>query len=191
MPNLRSRPRPPIPPTRQGLSIAFDARSLYQERGPPKIVPIKFRHYLSIVSYRRHRVALTRVLTGSHHLAVERLKWARDDTGRKLDIERPRRLCRFCKREPESPEHAVLACNAHPELISVRRDFWQRMHALPSQPLPALVLHAPSLAQQLQAIVAFKPAARLVARLAYRALEVYKTVPMFVPIAPTSQSRDN
>lgn len=95
------------------------------------------------------------------------------------------RLYKFFNREAESPEQAILGCNAQPDLIQARRDFWLGMHELPPQPLPVLVLHAPSRAKQLQAIVSFKLAARLISRLAHHTLEIYKYVPMFVPLATT------
>ncbi|KAF6749084.1 hypothetical protein DFP72DRAFT_1143429, partial [Ephemerocybe angulata] len=92
-----------------------------ERRGdPPRVIPIKFRHYLSVITYRKDRVALTKILTGCHELAVERLKWARNADGEKVTFDRPQRLCRFCKHKAESPEHALLGCNACPDLVSVR-----------------------------------------------------------------------
>ncbi|KAF6741672.1 hypothetical protein DFP72DRAFT_781956, partial [Ephemerocybe angulata] len=107
------------------LYLLKDRLEPNERRGsPPTVVPIKFRHYLSMVSYRKHRVALTKILTGCHELAVERLKWAKNDLGENLKIDRPQRLCRFCKASPESPEHALLECNASPSLVLIRREFW-------------------------------------------------------------------
>ncbi|KAF5334783.1 hypothetical protein D9611_012913 [Ephemerocybe angulata] len=154
------------------------------ERGgdPPRVIPIKFRHYLSVITYRKDRVALTKILTGCHELAVERLKWARNADGEKV-FDRLQRLCRFCKHKAESPEHALLECNACPDLVSARRQFWAKMHELPAQPLPPLVLHAPTLVKQLQAIVSHRPATRLIARLASQSLEIYNARPMYIPDA--------
>ncbi|KAF6742830.1 hypothetical protein DFP72DRAFT_859846 [Ephemerocybe angulata] len=47
------------------LYLLKDRLEPNERRGsPPTVVPIKFRHYLSMVSYRKHRVALTKILTG-------------------------------------------------------------------------------------------------------------------------------
>ncbi|KAF6741047.1 hypothetical protein DFP72DRAFT_760277, partial [Ephemerocybe angulata] len=96
------------------LYLLKDRLEPNERRGsPPTIVPIKFRHYLSSVTYRKHRVALTKILTGCHDLAVERLKWSRTVTGERVTINRQERLCRYCKEKSESPEHAMLECNAN------------------------------------------------------------------------------
>ena len=79
--------------------------------------------------------------------------------------------------EPYHPE------NANADLVSIRREFWEKVHQLPQRPFPPMLLHAPSLAKQLQEIIAYKPAIRLVARLVYRSLAVYKTEPVYIPMA--------
>ena len=66
-----------------------------------------FRHYLHISNV-RHRRALTRILLGCHLLASERLSWS--DRYR-LHVPRAERLCRLCKADVESPEHALFDCN--------------------------------------------------------------------------------
>ncbi|KAJ7028809.1 hypothetical protein C8F04DRAFT_902166, partial [Mycena alexandri] len=98
----------------------LDAPKLYLLRGrlePEKggtavLKTLQFRHYLNVVNP-KHRKALTRLLLSSHGLALERLRWVEL---RRPRIDRNLRVCRFCKAEIESPEHAMLECDAQPDL---------------------------------------------------------------------------
>ncbi|KAF6742637.1 hypothetical protein DFP72DRAFT_822055 [Ephemerocybe angulata] len=146
---------------------------------PPQIVAIKFRHYLSVPSL-KHRVALTKLLTASHELAVERLKWARTPTGERVDLPRDRRLCRFCHLHAESPEHALLECKGNLDLVQLRHIFWQKMRLeLPQLPLETSGLA--SLVDGLKWIIANRPTIRLVAKFAYQVLSLYSLAPIYIP----------
>ncbi|KAJ6506240.1 hypothetical protein C8R47DRAFT_930663, partial [Mycena vitilis] len=81
---------------------------------------LQFRHYLNVVNP-KHRKALTRLLLSSHCLALERLRWVES---RRPRIDRNLRVCRFCKAEIESPEHALLECTAEADLVALRDDFF-------------------------------------------------------------------
>ena len=75
-----------------------------------------FRHYLKVDNY-EHRKAITHIVLSCHFLAVERLRW------RRPIIPREERLCRFCKQEIETPEHALLECKTNTELLNIREKF--------------------------------------------------------------------
>ncbi|KAF8180522.1 hypothetical protein K438DRAFT_1460333, partial [Mycena galopus ATCC 62051] len=77
---------------------------------------LQFRHYLNVVNP-KHQKALTQLLLSSHCLALERLRWVEFRCPR---IDRDLRVCRFCKAEIESPEHALLECTAELELVRLR-----------------------------------------------------------------------
>ncbi|KAJ6449896.1 hypothetical protein C8R45DRAFT_751526, partial [Mycena sanguinolenta] len=49
-----------------------------------------------------------------------RLRWVEF---RRPKIPRDLRVCRFCKAEIESPEHALLECTAELQLVQMRQDF--------------------------------------------------------------------
>ncbi|KAF6740987.1 hypothetical protein DFP72DRAFT_835718 [Ephemerocybe angulata] len=145
----------------------------------PQVIALKFRHYLSVPSL-KHRVALTKLLTGSHELAVERLKWARTETGDKIDLPRERRLCRFCLTHAESPEHALLECEANRDLVETRRVFWEKMRR-EIITLPLMPHDFVSLTEALKSIVAHRHTIRLVAKFAHQVLSIYSTVALYIP----------
>ncbi|PBK91119.1 hypothetical protein ARMGADRAFT_1082329 [Armillaria gallica] len=65
--------------------------------------PASFRSYLNIC-IPSHGIALTRALTGTHDLAIERSKW--------VGLVRRWRLCRMCHDDVEDVVH-VLPCPLH------------------------------------------------------------------------------
>ncbi|KAF5320338.1 hypothetical protein D9611_011279 [Ephemerocybe angulata] len=64
-----------------------------------------------------HRRALTRVLLSNHKMGVELLRYTRPTTPRQ------QRLCRFCRRKVETPEHLWLECRANAEVCNLREEF--------------------------------------------------------------------
>ncbi|KAF7974114.1 hypothetical protein HWV62_13319 [Athelia sp. TMB] len=90
-----------------------------EKEKPPRQVTSMLRHYLEIASA-KHRVSMTRLLLSDHLLAVERLRYT--ERGRPA-IPRELRLCRFCKVEVETPEHALLICTGDIRLIELREVF--------------------------------------------------------------------
>jgi hypothetical protein len=86
--------------------------------GHPTFQVDKMQPYLRI-PHARHRRALYRLLTSTHHLAVERQRY-----GERPFARRPRdlRRCRFCFTEIEDEEHAIFGCGYTP-LKRLRNEF--------------------------------------------------------------------
>ncbi|KAJ7731440.1 hypothetical protein DFH07DRAFT_755656, partial [Mycena maculata] len=59
----------------------------------------------------------------THLLALERLWYVDHDHP---PVPRQERICRFCKTEVESPEHAMLECQASPEVLNLRVKFLEK-----------------------------------------------------------------
>jgi hypothetical protein len=85
----------------------------------------KMQPYLR-VPHARHRRALFRLLSSSHHLAVERQRYSERGITR-----RPRelRVCRFCLSEVEDEEHAIFVCRYLP-LRVLREEFLRKVNAV-------------------------------------------------------------
>ncbi|KAJ7081804.1 hypothetical protein B0H15DRAFT_994332 [Mycena belliarum] len=77
---------------------------------------LRLRHYLFMVKTQKHREALTSLLLSTHLLAVEILRYG--DHAQPRENDRSKRVCRFCKIEVETPEHALLTCDASPEVYT-------------------------------------------------------------------------
>ena len=138
---------------------------------------LQFRHYLNVVNP-KHRKALTRLLLSSHCLALERLRWVELRPPR---IDRSLRVCRFCKAEIESPEHALLECTAEPQLLMLRADFISRRKKdipgflpLGSMPSADFVTH----------MIAYRNTLSLVSKYAYEVTLIYEATPMHIPPLP-------
>ncbi|KZV90728.1 hypothetical protein EXIGLDRAFT_573704, partial [Exidia glandulosa HHB12029] len=90
-----------------------------QSNGTLKHETICLRHYLHVPTL-AHRRSLTRILFGCHLLAVERLAWSERY---RREVPHDERLCRFCRRAVESPEHAMFRCVDSPELLVARTKY--------------------------------------------------------------------
>jgi hypothetical protein len=78
------------------------------------------RYYLFIVKTQEHRETLTSIMLLTHQLALEKLRY----TDHELQpVPRHERLCRFCIAKVGSPEHALLECQASPEVLNLRNVF--------------------------------------------------------------------
>ncbi|EJD35417.1 hypothetical protein AURDEDRAFT_25589, partial [Auricularia subglabra TFB-10046 SS5] len=88
-----------------------------QVDGPPREIQLCLRHYLEVPKA-EHRRALTRVLMGCHLLALEKLAWK--ERYRQV-VPHSDRLCRFCRAQVETAEHALLHCSASDDLLETRR----------------------------------------------------------------------
>ncbi|KAJ7761224.1 hypothetical protein DFH07DRAFT_694742, partial [Mycena maculata] len=77
---------------------------------------LDLRHYLSMVKTTSHREALTSIMLSTHLLALERLRYV---DHAHPPVPRQERVCRFCKTEVESPEHAMFECQASPEALNL------------------------------------------------------------------------
>ncbi|KAJ7319364.1 hypothetical protein DFH08DRAFT_713826 [Mycena albidolilacea] len=162
-----------------------DSPKLYLLRGrlepekdsAPVHKTLQFRHYLNVVNP-KHRKALTQLLLSSHCLALERLRWVEL---RRPRIDRNLRVCRFCRTEIESPEHALLECTAELELIQLRQDFFARMrNDLPGLPS----LNSMPTARFFTHMIAYRETIGLVAKFAYEVTQFFEATPIFVPPLP-------
>ncbi|KAK0457143.1 uncharacterized protein EV420DRAFT_1551746 [Desarmillaria tabescens] len=97
-----------------------------------------FRSYLN-VPIPAHRKALVRLLTSSHTLAVEVLRWAER---RRPPVPRCQRLCRLCGSEVEDEAHVLLYCDGTGDLQDLRARFFHNIFALASPPLAAALKSA-------------------------------------------------
>ncbi|KAJ7939072.1 hypothetical protein B0H13DRAFT_1587291 [Mycena leptocephala] len=123
-------------------------------------------------------IHITRLLLSSHCLALERLRWVEL---RRPRIDRNLRVCRFCKAEIESPEHAHLECTAHADLVALREDFLSRMRKdIPRLPT---IDSMPSV-KFLTHLIAYRQTIALVAKFAYESTQVFEATPMFIPPLP-------
>ncbi|KAF9042824.1 hypothetical protein BDZ89DRAFT_902485, partial [Hymenopellis radicata] len=57
------------------------------------------------------------MLLSHHHLAIEEMRYTRRG---QEPVPRQRRLCRFCESAIETPEHALLSCNANAVVVEER-----------------------------------------------------------------------
>lgn len=73
---------------------------------------LKFWHYLK-VPVPGHCKALSHLYMLAHTLGVEVLRW---DERYRPRTPREWRLCRFCGMDVETEAHALLICDAHPNL---------------------------------------------------------------------------
>jgi hypothetical protein len=162
-----------------------DSPKLYLLRGrlepekdsAPVLKTLQFRHYLNVVNP-KHRKALTQLLLSSHCLALEILRWVEF---RRPRIDRHLRVCRFCKTEIESPEHALLECTAELELTQLRQDFFVRMR----KDLPGLPpLNSMPTAKFFTHMVAYRETISLVAKFAYEVTQLFQATPIYVPPLP-------
>ncbi|KAJ7018977.1 hypothetical protein C8F04DRAFT_976280, partial [Mycena alexandri] len=96
-------------------------------------------------------------------------------------IDRNLRVCRFCKAEIESPEHAMLECDAQPDLIALREDFFTRMRRDVSG-LPEMDTMPP--ARYLTHLIAYRDTISLVAKFAYKVVQIFEATPMYIPPLP-------
>ncbi|KAJ7487999.1 hypothetical protein FB451DRAFT_1025256, partial [Mycena latifolia] len=110
-----------------------------------------------------------------HLLAVEVLRYG--DHEHVHEDDHSRLVCRFCKTEVETPEHALLTCDASAEVMSLRTAFLERLST------DALNLHC--LMDEVDSIEFFKSMVYerstipLVAKFAYDVLSVFYTTPVF------------
>ncbi|KAJ7243342.1 hypothetical protein C8J57DRAFT_953943, partial [Mycena rebaudengoi] len=108
----------------------------------------------------KHREALTSLAMSTHLLAVEH----------------SRRVCRFCKTEVETPEHALLACNTSADVVALRTVFLENLFG-----------YAPNLRRlmaELENVEFFKAmlyehaSIGLMGKFAYEVLQVLYTTPV-------------
>jgi hypothetical protein len=145
-----------------------------QKDKPPAPQTLRLRHYLFMVKTQKHREALTSLLLSTHLLAVEILRYSDHMLPR---IERDGRVCRFCKIEVETPEHALLACDASVDVVALRSIFLEHLFIC----VPALRRSFDELdnVEFFKVMLYERASIGLVAKFAYEVLEVFYAIPVF------------
>ena len=69
-----------------------------------------YQPYLNIISVKSHRIALTRLITSSHHLKIETGRWTRPITPQ------TERICPFCPGKQEDEYHLLIECSSYQEI---------------------------------------------------------------------------
>jgi hypothetical protein len=124
-----------------------------------------------MVKTQKHREALTSLLISTHLLAVEILRYGDHEHPRQDD--RSKRVCRFCRSEVETPEHALLGCDASPEVVHLRSSFLVQLFA--TAPNLRRLMEKPNLTliEFFKSMVYERSTIPLVAKFAHEVLEVF------------------
>ncbi|KAJ7500091.1 hypothetical protein FB451DRAFT_1119230 [Mycena latifolia] len=146
-----------------------------QKEKAPTPQTLRLRHYLSMVKTQKHREALTSLMLSTHLLAVEVLRYRDHEHLREDD--RSRRVCRFCKTEVETPEHALLACDASAKVMSLRTEVLEKLFA--TAPNLRRLMDGLDLIEFFKSMVYERSTIALVAKFAHEALEVFYATPVF------------
>jgi hypothetical protein len=144
-----------------------------KDEGPAQITSI-MRHYLSMVRVQKHREAITSLLLSTHLLAVEVLRYVDHAYA---PVPRAERLCRICKEEVETPEHALISCDALDALNQLRSTFLTKLFL----DAPFLQLRMAELTniEFVKAMIYNRPTIALVAKYVYDVLELFYALPVF------------
>ncbi len=105
------------------LYLLHGRREPQKDEGPAQVPPC-IRHYLTLVKTQKHKEAITLVLLSTHLLAVEVLRYV-DHVHQ--PVPRSERLCRFCKRKVETPEHAMISCESSDKLVKFGATFLEQL----------------------------------------------------------------
>jgi hypothetical protein len=139
-----------------------------QKDKPPAQKTLYLRHYLFMVKTQEHREALTSILLSTHQLALEKLR----HTDHALQpVPRDERLWRFCIAKVESPEHALLECQACPQVVNLRNAFLEKiLRAVPKLGRKIVELNAIDF---LKAIIYERSTIVLVGKFVHDVLEIF------------------
>ncbi|KAJ7104113.1 hypothetical protein B0H15DRAFT_766704, partial [Mycena belliarum] len=85
--------------------------------------------------------------------------------------------CRFCKIEVETPEHALLTCDASPEVVSLRTAFFGKLFI--DVPTLRVLMEILEPSEFFKTMIYERSTIALVAKFAYEVLEVFYTTPVF------------
>ena len=133
------------------------------------------RKYLDVIQNSQHRKAVTRMLTGDHSLAVVRLSWT---DNHRTQVPHDEQLCRFCKLDIETPEHALLVCQ-HLTLNQLRLAFLESFTT--SQPRAISHQLNTNQAEYLAYLASCQNTYPLFAKWVYEVMKVFDRTPLFVP----------
>jgi hypothetical protein len=155
------------------LYLLHGRREPQKDKSPTQVTSC-MRHYLTMVKTQKHREALTSLMLSTHLLAVEILRYV--DHAHQ-PVPRDERLCRFCKNEVETPEHALITCEHSESLVELRAIFLGQLFTT----LPDLRVQMMELSNTdfLRAIIYPRPTIALVAKYAYEVLELFYAVPVW------------
>ncbi|PBK69040.1 hypothetical protein ARMSODRAFT_936258 [Armillaria solidipes] len=135
--------------------------------------PLIFRSYL-LTRIRDHRIALTRLLTASHGLGVERGRWVKIRNS-SIHVPRAFRLCRLCRDDVEDEMHVLFVCTDG-ELDQLRVAFlaevWKRFPALRhASSTPISLFHT---------LLSYPDLVPRLARFVFDACQVVEKTPMYL-----------
>ncbi|KAK7049159.1 hypothetical protein R3P38DRAFT_2505262, partial [Favolaschia claudopus] len=116
------------------------------------------------------------LLLSTHRLAVEILRYV--DHAHQ-PVPRSERLCRFCKTEVETPEHALISCTSSDTLLQLRAIFLGKLFR--DAPYLQNLMVQLSNTEFLKAVIFCRPTIGLVAKFAYDVLELFDSVPVLRP----------
>ncbi|KAJ7223560.1 hypothetical protein GGX14DRAFT_532178 [Mycena pura] len=85
------------------LYLLHDHRETQKDKGPAQT--------------QKHQEAITSIKLSTHLLALEILRYVNHGN---QPVPRSDRLCRFCRKEVESPEHALITCTSSDEVVQLR-----------------------------------------------------------------------
>jgi hypothetical protein len=115
-------------------------------------------------------------MLSTHLLAIEKLRHFDHAHG---PVPREARLCRFCVNTVETPEQALLECNASPAVLDLRSTFMEKLlQTAPTLQQKMVELNSTSF---LKAIIYQCSAIVLVAKFVHDILEVFYSVPVYGP----------
>ncbi|KAJ7747772.1 hypothetical protein B0H16DRAFT_1850237, partial [Mycena metata] len=114
------------------------------------------------------------LLLSTHQLAVEVLRYV-DHAYQ--PVERSDRLCRFCKAEVETPEHALITCKSSDALVQLRTIFLSRLFQ-DAPHLQAIMVES-SDTEFLKAMIYPRQTIALVAKFAHEVLQIFYAVPVY------------
>lgn len=160
------------------LYLLQGRREPIKDKRPAQVISC-MRHYLTMVKTQKHREAITSVLLSTHQLAVEILRYVDHEY---QPVPRSDRLCRFCKTDVETPEHALISCESSDSLLELRAIFLAKLFS----DIPDLQRQMVELSNTefLKAIIYPRSTIALVAKYCYDVLEVFYAVPVFRLVVP-------
>ncbi|KAJ7066872.1 hypothetical protein B0H15DRAFT_971598 [Mycena belliarum] len=159
------------------LYLLHGRREPQKDKAPAQVTSC-MRHYLTMVKTQKHREAITSMLLSTHLLAVEVLRYVNHAY---QPVPRSDRLCRFCRSEVETPEHALITCESSDSLVQLRATFLGDLFSK----LPNLQWQMADLSNTefLKAIIQPRSTIALVAKYTHEVFEIYYAVPVFRLVA--------
>ncbi|KAK0430056.1 hypothetical protein EV421DRAFT_1666820, partial [Armillaria borealis] len=118
------------------------------------------------------------LLLGDHCLAVEQLR--RHSAYFLPPVPRHLCLCRFCRLEIESPEHALLMCDGSPTLSAMRNQYITRVNTT----FPGLIILPithDNAVHALKRLIFQRDCIELVAKFVWDVLHLFEAEPILLP----------